>query len=56
MILVKDETLYREKLKTIFSPDRETLRKMGRVSLTENAKFWNTELAVQAFLEGVGVF
>lgn len=56
MLPVKDETLYREKLKTIFSADRETLRKMGRVSLTENAKFWNTELAVQAFLEGVGVF
>lgn len=50
---IKDEYLYKETLKTIFSTDVETLRKMGQVSLDKNARFWNTKSVVQNFLSKI---
>ena len=52
---IKDDVLYREKLREIFSTKIERLREMGCLSFKENAQFWNTKQAVRTFLRKIGV-
>ena len=52
---VKDKNQFLEKLKTVFSTNQEILQKMGRVSLEENAQYWNTRKAILDFFKGIGI-
>lgn len=48
---VLDKTAYAAKLKDVFASDLTRLRKMGEISKTVNAKFWDSERAVAHFLD-----
>lgn len=52
---VLEKDAFAAKLKAVLAADKETLKKMGEVSRSENAKFWNTNEAIKVFIEQVGV-
>lgn len=52
---INDATAFARKLKKVFLTSCERLREMGRSSKSENAAFWDSQRAVAAFLDGIGV-
>lgn len=47
---VLDKTAYEAKLRIVFASDKETLKKMGEASKSENSRFWDTKESIANFI------